>query len=381
MESVQKTERGGERGAVTAITALGMTLLLGAAAIAVDLGHLYNVRTEAQQAADLSALAGVGAFISASGSSPASTVRAFAIDFASRNVVDQAAVVLPLSDIDVNVLLQRVDVTVNNTQARGTGVSTVFARVFGVGQVDIVAKAAAQAYPASAVQCLLPLFLVDKWDERGGNPNEFDASSDYYEAYHPAVPTSTYTGYDKSDIGARIRLLPAQGPPHPAGQPNSSWYYPFDSANIPSGAGYSESIVGCPADAYAYSLFQSVWIQPGANILSTPLGFVALIASDPNAAWDPTLECVMDSSNVGLGNPAHCRASPRLRPVPLYDPAIAPTSGTQQVAVTNLAGMFVEQVVGIEIWVVLTGYSGLNPVGIPSSSVMPPLLNVARLIE
>ena len=47
-----------ERGAVAIIVGLVIVLLIGFAALAIDLGHLYVVRNEIQNAADAGALAG-----------------------------------------------------------------------------------------------------------------------------------------------------------------------------------------------------------------------------------------------------------------------------------------------------------------------------------
>jgi uncharacterized membrane protein len=51
-------ERAGERGSVAIVVALALTLLLGFAALVVDVGLSLAVRGEAQTAADAAALAG-----------------------------------------------------------------------------------------------------------------------------------------------------------------------------------------------------------------------------------------------------------------------------------------------------------------------------------
>ena len=50
-----------DSGAVAATTAILMTVLLGFAAYAIDIGHLVLVKSEMQRAADAAALAGVRA--------------------------------------------------------------------------------------------------------------------------------------------------------------------------------------------------------------------------------------------------------------------------------------------------------------------------------
>jgi Flp pilus assembly protein TadG len=56
-----RNRRKTERGAILAMTALGMTTFILAAGLAVDISHFYTVGTELQNAADASALAGASA--------------------------------------------------------------------------------------------------------------------------------------------------------------------------------------------------------------------------------------------------------------------------------------------------------------------------------
>jgi Flp pilus assembly protein TadG len=53
-----------QRGAAVVVTALGLVGILGVAGLAVDLGHLYVVKSELQRAADAGALAGAQALFS-----------------------------------------------------------------------------------------------------------------------------------------------------------------------------------------------------------------------------------------------------------------------------------------------------------------------------
>lgn len=61
-----RTERKGERGSVLAIAALGMTAMLLAVGLGVDISRLYLTKTELQNAADAASLAGVSALNSSS---------------------------------------------------------------------------------------------------------------------------------------------------------------------------------------------------------------------------------------------------------------------------------------------------------------------------
>ena len=134
-----------QRGGIALFLAISMTVVLGSAAISIDLGHMMNARAESQRVADLSALAGAAAFIQASGPTVATTADTWAKQFALLNTVDRSAVSLLSSDIAVDVLNRRVQVTVFNTAARGNPISTVFARVLGINSVDVVTTAIAEA--------------------------------------------------------------------------------------------------------------------------------------------------------------------------------------------------------------------------------------------
>ncbi len=377
----------GDRGAISAILALGMTILLGSAALAIDLGHLMNVRTESQRVADLAALAGAGAFVNANGPLVATTADQWAKDFAALNTVNKTSVVLQSADIQVDIPNERVRVTVYNTQTRGNAIGTIFARVLGINQVDVVTTAVAQAWPAGGVKCILPLFLVDKWDELGGNPLQYDPGIDYYEAYAPASPSPTATGYSQgppppADIGTEIVIKPANGPPSSSGRPNPSWYYPFDASDVPGGANFRDAIAHCTDTNFIYTWGQLLTVEPGAMIGPTKAGFQDLIAQDPNAVWDhdPNVNCIVDASQLGSGNPANCRGSPRLRPVPMMDPNDTPASGKKTVPIHNFGGVFVDRVQGNDVYVVFAGYTGVIPASNPGGPVNP-LPKVLRLIE
>ena len=55
--------RWSERGGALTLTAVSLTALIGAAAIAIDLGMLYKARGDAERAAEAGALAGASAFM------------------------------------------------------------------------------------------------------------------------------------------------------------------------------------------------------------------------------------------------------------------------------------------------------------------------------
>lgn len=65
-----QTKKWDQQGTVAVITAAGLLLLLGIAGLALDLGHLFVVKSELQRAADAGAMAGARALFFPANSSP-----------------------------------------------------------------------------------------------------------------------------------------------------------------------------------------------------------------------------------------------------------------------------------------------------------------------
>jgi len=372
---------GDERGAIAVTVALGMTLLLGSAAIAIDLGHMMAVRTESQRVADLSALAGTSAYIQTAAPNVDVAIDGWSKEFALRNQVNNDVVTLQSADIVADILTERVSVVVRHTQARGNAIPTVFGGALRIGGVDVVTRATAEASPASAAHCALPFFLVDRWNELGGAPDRFDVGIDYYEAYNPFVPTDTYTGYDQGDVGFRIAADPAGAAASDQGRPMANWYFPFAPNELPGGPGtYQISIESCLDPGRVYAWADDIISDPTPMPLATNLSLQVLFNSDPEAAWDAALRCVTNASALGLGDPSNCRSSPRIRSVLLIPPGTAPGANQQSVTVGNLAGVFIEGV-SLEISLVLMGYTGVSPARASGAGFRPNLVRTLRIVE
>ncbi|MCG8468356.1 MAG: pilus assembly protein TadG-related protein [Gemmatimonadetes bacterium] len=372
----------GQRGAVTLTVALGMTLLLGSAAIAIDLGHLMAVRGESQRAADAAALAGASAYVESAAPNIDVAVDAWSKDVAHRNEVNKTPVTLLTPDIVGDAATERVTVEVVHTQARGNAIPTIFGGAVRIGGVDVVTRATAEASFASAVHCALPLFLVDRWQEMGGDPNRFDIGTDYFEAYDPAAPSVSATSYYSADVGLQLDIEPAGALASDLGNPMPTWYFPFAPGELPGGAGtYQLSIEGCLDPGRVYDWGDDAVSDPTPQALATNLSMQVLIDSDPSARWEPALSCVVDAADMGRGDPSKCRSSPRIRPALLIDPSTAPGSAQQPVTVSNLAGVFVENVLATQIQVRLMGYQGVTAARASGGGFAPPLVRTLRIIE
>ncbi|MDX1394193.1 MAG: pilus assembly protein TadG-related protein [Gemmatimonadota bacterium] len=365
--------RGDDRGGVGVFVAIGLTVFIGSAAMAIDMGHALNVRTESQRVADLAAMAGVAAFIHAPGNIDP-TARAWATQFAAQNTVDQQVVTLnPAADVEVDLVNERVRVTVHHTVARGNPVQTIFARVLGINTLDVVTTAVAQATPALGVNCVLPLLLADRWEENGapGDPDYYDPGIDDYEAWNPdGSNDDTYTGYSQDDIGTIISIKHNTGP----GDANPSWYYPIAAGGLFGGANYREHIYTCPDNSGGYYIGQQLPTEPGNMVGPTNQGFDLLVDMDPTAQWDFNQNCIV----TVIGET--CRGSPRLRPMPMFDPTDTPDPGRKPATITNFAGVFVLGTQGNSVNVVFAGYTAFQPAG-GGNNASPTPFKFIRLVE
>ena len=203
-----------ERGSVTVIVALSMTVLVALLALGIDLGGLFNARSEAQRAADAAALAGASAFLDADQTAVTSAATARAIEFATSNEVRNEAV-LP-EEVSVWVDLDSFTV---RAAIRRDGVPTWFARLFGVDAVDIGAEATAWAGEAGAAQCVKPFAVPDMWQETSDDANgnriwdegehwRYDPTSgDRYDGFSGPGGSANETGYGSDWRDGRVDAL------------------------------------------------------------------------------------------------------------------------------------------------------------------------------
>lgn len=346
-----------EKGAAIALVALSMVALLSAIALAVDVGMMVTTRTEAQRVSDLSALAGAGILAI----NPDDSVSAVteAINFAAFNTVrGDVAVVLP-GDVDVNLDSSTVTVRMVRTETRGTPVGTFFARIFGVNTVNITTTATAIAEPVGpnwGEDCLLPIMLPDRWSENGLDPNYPPSADDSFDPEGSDNPgkedttpddyEATITGYNAGSVGDRIEIHKAGGG---GGGLNMSWYYPwtpFDEADQlvddgPGAATYQARFTTCLEGTYLVG--DSVLTEPGAMVGPTNFGFDDLDMTDAEMEWrDPDGDGPISGCPYRPSTGACDYNTPRVRPMPMFDPTEAPDMGRKIVHVRNFGQVFVE---------------------------------------
>ena len=172
-----------QRGAAIVLVAASMLALVSAAALAIDIGLLLTARVESQRAADSAALAGAGWLII----DPDDSIGAVnkAIEYAALNNIRGTAARLESGDVQVILDSAKVRVFVQNLGDRDNAITTFFARVFGIGSMDIRTMATAWAAPVIGTnenesECLLPIALPDRYIDLNG-----DGQYDPGETYDP----------------------------------------------------------------------------------------------------------------------------------------------------------------------------------------------------
>jgi len=191
-----------ERGSVMVVVVIAMTALLALLALGIDLGGLFNARSEAQRAADAAALAGASAFLEYQESAAHQEARARAVEYATSNEIRNQGI----APEEVSVWVDLEAATVR-TFVRRDAVPTWFARLFGVDAVDIGAGATAWAGEAGAATCVKPFAVPDMWEETADDVNHnriwdegehwrYDPSEgDRYAGYSGSGGTANETGY------------------------------------------------------------------------------------------------------------------------------------------------------------------------------------------
>jgi hypothetical protein len=122
-------------------------------------------------------------------------------------------------------------------------------------------------------------------------------------------------------------------------------YFSYAIAGVTGASAYDWNIANCNTHIMKWG--EMLLHEPGAMAGPTTSGIKELIAKDPNAVWDLTTNTIKNSAYGG-------QQSPRVFPIPLYDPAYY-DAGTRMgraadLKVANWIGFFAERVVGYEIW-------------------------------
>jgi Flp pilus assembly protein TadG len=245
-----------QSGAAAILVAFLMIVFLGIAALALDVGYLYVVRTELQNAADAAALAGAGhlyprsitgAVISVVPPEWGSAEAAANYPQAPAN----SAGGVTLTDYEVRTGYWNlatgtlssalgtqgpqdapaVQVTVRRSGGENSGpVNLFFARALGIGTADVSATATAVtacpgvAYPGALFPIAIRRSVADRASEFGSRSSTIRIGSDYH---YPADDAGQWTSFDvdANDVPF-IRNLIEHGNPNTVTNLDSIWIQP-----------------------------------------------------------------------------------------------------------------------------------------------------------
>jgi Flp pilus assembly protein TadG len=361
-----------DRGAILVQTALVLLALLAFSAFAVDYGVLWASRRQSQNAADAAALAGAVAFafdssdITTSGPAYESAQRV-ASEHRVWGQVPAADITLGATACPAGVSGICVRVDVYRNAAHGNALPTFFGTLVGITSQDIQATATAQVAVANATDCLKPWAVIDKWNEHYPiNPGVWTQTSSYdkYQTSGPSKgeldptiltpdeyipPTSTSVGsglhpYDytpdrtySTEYGMEINLKVGSQNDF---QYTAGWFAPIAFPGSSGGADYRTAIGSCIGLTYSIGDELPMDTEPGAKTGPTQQGVSDLIAQDPGATWDTTL----NDGHGGVANSAF-PISPLIVPVALVNPDqlnLWNKGGRATVAISNIMGFFVE---------------------------------------
>ena len=360
-----------ERGGVLALMAVALVVLLGMAALAVDLAMAFSARAEAQRVADAAALAGGSAFLDLSPTLAEPVAHDRAYEYSIQQAIRGEAV--DSSEVTIQVIpdSMKVRVWVNRT-----GLATWFARILGVDALDVGAMAAAQASAAGAATCVKPFAVPDVWYEppeyAGGDDTDGDKVWEEGEDWTLGDdPGERYQRFDLTNpddlnatgYGSRLRSDYVQDYGRDmvikVSDPNSDFqmypgiFYPFrmpednsrpgcdggpGATGDSGGAVYRNNI--CECNSNPIDLGTPYPVEPGNMIGPTFQGIGDLISNDPDAEWDPSTNSVTGSAweNTEGG----WMSSPRVIKIALFDPTQMTGGGMQDLTFNNIALMFLE---------------------------------------
>jgi Flp pilus assembly protein TadG len=351
-----------EKGFSLVFVGLGLMGFLAASMLAIDVGMLMTARNQAQNSADAGALAGATAlaFDSWTDRTPTGPAVTSSIAGAQANAVMAGTVSVGAADVaflndPVSGDANRVQVTVRRTASRGNPVSTLVAQYFGIRTADIIATATAEAAAANSMTCVKPFTIPDKWSEKQTPPwdtgDTFDrwkkqggsvilvANPDVYvPQYTGGVANPGYTGYNtEANRGMQLVLRSNTGT-----NIQPSFYFSLAMTNDTGGDDYRWNIANCNTTTYKWG--DALIQEPGAKEGPTIQGILDLIARDPGAYWESSpCNCVKNSAFPE-------RKSPRIFPIPLYDPDYydngKANGRTASLVTANWIGYFVERVQG-----------------------------------
>ena len=376
---------GSERGAVLVQVAIALVGLMAFSAFVIDYGVMWVARRQAQNAADAAAMAGA---ISLAYVAPDDVPLAVesAVTVGRTNLVwGQPPDILP-SDVTIVACPTSADAlpeggtciraeVFRNQRAGGSPLPTFFGRLVGITEQGVRATATARVLFGGATNCLLPFAIPDKWIEIWPEPEPWSDEEQFNlytesnppvllgnpDIYRPPAGNDPGTGFTHDslnqqtgdDYGLQMRLR--QNNPNQARQyAAAGWYRPVrldpDQQGLPdllaAIRGCSSAIVGAGDE---------ITSEPGQMSTQQIVRAVRDVVNlDPGAYWDQTMNDGRGGVAGGCMADSTCAMSPRIRPLPVYDPLAwtqrnGEGGGQFPLEITKVIGIFIEQPVGTDL--------------------------------
>jgi Flp pilus assembly protein TadG len=326
-----------ERGATLIFVALVLFVLLGIAALAVDLGVMYTARTSAQHAADAAALAGAVTFVKEPMADQPDTASGAAVAVGTQNAILGVPVVS--SEVLTNVDLdnRRVRVTISRP------VNTFFGGVLGVTETMVRTIATAEASEvASASHCVKPIFIPNTVLAAYAGKNRDQACAGYSATMFKADRTKNAwaEGALKQNYSTPLVVRPMD--PSLALEPSQYYSIDFGAGGDTYGCTISHCLNDpvCKTDpdvvqnlSVSCDPTKKLWTQNGADVGNTVKGVEELLELSGNDLFEdgppPTYSGKVDSM--------------QLVAMPVWDNCAEPISpGKHQFPVIGFAQVFIQ---------------------------------------
>ena len=309
-----------QKGAVIVTTALTVVVIMGFAALAVDVGYLLTGRNQLQNAVDAAALSGASGLLGVAG---LVNDQSFAINNAVQVANLNMIMNNPLNINSGDVSFPNANaVSVNSIQT----LNMFFARVLGINTMNVSASATASLLPLIGTRRIRPF----------------------------AVPELAYQPGDIVTIKAGLNDAPYANP---------SFYYPVTFPPVGSGTpargsdNFQKNITNGLEDMA--SIGDQLMIEPGTMAGPTIAGINQIMNSDPYASWNGS--SITNSDFPGF-------SSPRIITLPMFDTSLPPEPGRSTVTISNFGAFFVHEMVGKDVLGVFMGITTTGQIGGPGTT-------------
>jgi hypothetical protein len=372
-----------ERGAVVVHAMVAMIGLLAFSAFSIDYGVMWTARRQAQNAADAAALA--GAISMAYGAvDDEAQARQSALSIAAQNLIWGEPPDITVGDVTfpdpcpaspgfpAGGHCIRVNVF-RNQRPGGNPLPVFFGQLAGLTEQGVRATATARVLFGGAANCVLPLSVPDKWTEIWPTPQPWSDDETFDlednggnplanpDVYVPPSGNNPGTGFTREsldpmtggDFGLQMTLR-YNDPLVTRDRAAAGWFRPVrlseDQHGLPD---LLAAISGCSPEVIGAgdSITTENGVMSTRQIVDTIDDIVDL---DPSAVWDASMNGGRGGVAGGCMAAGTCTLSPRIRPVPIYNPLdwaqrSGEGAGQTPLLITKVIGFFIERPVGESI--------------------------------